>query len=361
MPGRIDTKAGTASSAEQETQTTSNSHFDPLFVEAGRDAVLRVRSRDAARAYQHGGERTKVRGWYCCHFLRDAAVGGRYSAGVKVVRTAKEMQAASAEAKRSSRRVALVPTMGALHEGHIALIRKAREQDAVVAVSIYVNPMQFGPDEDFKHYPRNLDGDCRICELEKVDLAFAPSDDEMYPGGNSTTWIDETKLTRRFEGEKRPGHFCGVCTIVAKLFNIIQPDIAVFGQKDYQQWKVIERMVRDLRYPVEIVSVPTVRESDGLAASSRNQYLSAAERPQATVLWKALGVARDLFNGGEHNPHRLEAAMMRTVTLAPAARLDYAAIADAETLEPVHEARPGDVALIAAVIGKTRLIDNAIL
>jgi pantoate--beta-alanine ligase len=296
-----------------------------------------------------------------CHFLRDAAVAGRYAGDVKVVRTAQEMQAASVEAKRSDRRITLVPTMGALHEGHIALIRKAREQNALVAVSIYVNPMQFGPGEDFKHYPRDLDGDCRVCERENVDLAFAPSDDEMYPGGNSTTWIDETKLTRRFEGEKRPGHFCGVCTVVGKLFNIIQPDIAVFGQKDYQQWKVIERMVRDLRYPVEIVSVPTVRESDGLAASSRNQYLTPAERPQATVLWKALGVARDLFVAGENNPHRLEAAMMRTVSLAPAARLEYAAIADAETLEPVHEAHHGNVMLVAAYVGKTRLIDNAIL
>jgi len=280
---------------------------------------------------------------------------------VKVIRAAKEMQAASTEAKRSGRRMALVPTMGALHEGHLALVRAAREQDALVAVSIYVNPTQFGPDEDFKHYPRDLEADCRICERENVNVVFAPSDEEMYPGGSVTTWIEETKLAKRFEGEKRPGHFCGVCTIVAKLFNVVQPDIATFGKKDYQQLKIVERMVRDLRYPVEIVSVPTVREPDGLAASSRNQYLTSADRAQATVLWKSLGVVRDLFNHGEHSPHRLEAAVTRTISLAPVARLDYAAVADAETLEPVHEAKHGDVVLVAAYVGKTRLIDNVIL
>ncbi|HUI05810.1 MAG TPA: pantoate--beta-alanine ligase [Verrucomicrobiae bacterium] len=280
---------------------------------------------------------------------------------MKVIRAAKEMQAASTEAKRSGRRMALVPTMGALHEGHLALVRAAREQDALVAVSIYVNPTQFGPDEDFKHYPRDLEADCRICERENVNVVFAPSDEEMYPGGSVTTWIEETKLAKRFEGEKRPGHFCGVCTIVAKLFNVVQPDIATFGKKDYQQLKIVERMVRDLRYPVEIVSVPTVREPDGLAASSRNQYLTSADRAQATVLWKSLGVVRDLFNHGEHSPHRLEAAVTRTISLAPVARLDYAAVADAETLEPVHEAKHGDVVLVAAYVGKTRLIDNVIL
>ena len=280
---------------------------------------------------------------------------------MKVIRAVKEMQAASAEVKQSGRRVALVPTMGALHEGHAALMRKAVEQGAIVVVSIYVNPTQFGPDDDLKHYPRDFDVDCRVCEREKVDIVFAPSDEEMYPGGDMTAWIEETKLTKRFEGEKRPGHFCGVCTVVAKLFNIVQPDIAIFGKKDYQQLKVVQRMVRDLCYPIEIVPVPTVREPDGLAASSRNQHLTSAERAQATVLWKALSVARDMFNGGEHSVHRLEAAILRTVSLAPVARLDYAAIADAETLEPVHEAKHGDVVLVAAHMGKTRLIDNVIL
>ena len=280
---------------------------------------------------------------------------------MKVVRTGKEMHAASVEVKRSGRSVALVPTMGALHEGHAALIRKARDQDASVVVSIYVNPTQFGPHDDFKKYPRDLEADCRVCEREKVDTVFAPPDDEMYPDGALTAWVQETKLESRYEGERRPGHFRGVCTIVAKLFNIVQPDLAVFGKKDYQQLKIVERMAHDLCYPIEIVSIPTVREPDGLALSSRNQYLTATERAQATVLWKALNVARDLFNGGERSPHRLEAVIQRTVSLAPTARLDYAAIADAETLEPVHEVHPGNVALLAAYVGSTRLIDNAIL
>jgi pantoate--beta-alanine ligase len=163
------------------------------------------------------------------------------------------------------------------------------------------------------------------------------------------------------EGERRPGHFRGVCTVVAKLFHIVQPDIALFGQKDYQQLKVVQRMVRDLRFPIEIVPVPTVREADGLALSSRNQRLSTAERAEATVLWKALGIAHDLFNGGERNVHRLETAMSRAVELAPSARLDYAQIVDAESLEPVNDVQRGNIALIAAHVGKVRLIDNLIL
>ena len=284
---------------------------------------------------------------------------------MKLIRSVKEMQGASATAKRGGRRIALVPTMGALHDGHVALMRKAREQGAAVAVSIYVNPTQFGPHEDFKQYPRDLDADCTVCVRESVDVVFAPYDAEMYEGGahshQASTWVEETALAKRLEGERRPGHFRGVCTVVAKLFNAAQPDVAVFGQKDYQQLKIVQRMVRDLCYPIEIVSVPTVREPDGLALSSRNQYLSAEERAQATVLWKALNIAADLFNEGEHNAHRLEAATVRAVQLAPAARLDYAEIADAETLEPVHEAQRGNIALLAVHIGKTRLIDNLVL
>jgi pantoate--beta-alanine ligase len=285
---------------------------------------------------------------------------------MNIIRTGKEMQAASAALKRSGRRVALVPTMGALHEGHAALMRRAREEDAAVIVSIYVNPTQFGPQEDFKQYPRDLEADEQLCSREKVDLIFAPSDDEMYPGGAGSahaaaTWVEETTLSRRFEGERRPGHFRGVCTVVAKLFHIVQPDLAVFGQKDYQQLKVVQRMVRDLCFPIEIVSAPTVREPDGLASSSRNVRLSTAERAQAAVLSKALRVAQDLFMEGEQSAHRLESAMQRTVSLAPAARLDYAQIVDGETLEPVAKVQHENVALIAAHVGKVRLIDNAIL
>jgi pantoate--beta-alanine ligase len=277
-----------------------------------------------------------------------------------LIRTVAEMQQATAAVKRSGRRVALVPTMGALHEGHAALIRKARERGAAVVVSIYVNPTQFGPTEDFKNYPRDLDKDCELCVRETVDAVFAPADADMY-AGEASTWVEETRLSHRLEGERRPHHFRGVCTVVAKLFNIVQPDAVVFGQKDYQQLKVVERLARDLSYPIEIVSAPTARAPDGLALSSRNQYLSAEERAQATVLSRALHVALDLFNEGERNAHRLETAMLRTVQFAPMARLDYAEIADAETLEPTTEVKRGNVALLAAYIGKTRLIDNLIL
>jgi pantoate--beta-alanine ligase len=301
--------------------------------------------------------------------------------GMRTIQGVKEMQEAVAAVKRTGRRLALVPTMGALHAGHEALIHKAREKGAAVIVSIYVNPTQFGESDDYKKYPRSLEADAAVCRRLEVDVVFAPSDEQMYPGGlpwrgtggsawdssqassdhRSSTWVEEAALARSLEGVKRPGHFRGVCTVVAKLFNIAQPDAAVFGQKDYQQLKVVERMTRDLCYPIEIVAVPTVREPDGLAMSSRNQLLSAEERAQATVLHKGLKFAQDLFNSGERNAHRLEAGIMRAVELAPAARLDYAEIADAATLEPAFEAKRGDVALVAAYVGKTRLIDSLLL
>jgi pantoate--beta-alanine ligase len=282
---------------------------------------------------------------------------------MNIIHTVREMTAASAALKREGGAVALVPTMGALHEGHATLMRRARESGASVVASIYVNPTQFGPNEDFQKYPRTLEADCALCEQAGVSAVFAPADAEMYPDGPSSvsTWVEELQVAKRLEGERRPGHFRGVCTVVAKLFNVVQPDAAFFGQKDYQQLKVIERMVRDLRYPIQIVPVPTVRESDGLAMSSRNRHLSAAERSQATVLWKALKAVCDLLAGGEHDPHRLQAAMTRIIALAPSSRLDYAEIADGQTLEPVREVRSGHVALIAARIGTTRLIDNVIL
>jgi pantoate--beta-alanine ligase len=290
---------------------------------------------------------------------------------VEIIRTIKEMNATVTAMKQSGRPLAFVPTMGALHEGHAALMRQARESDATVVVSIYVNPTQFGPKEDFKKYPRPLEADCRICEHESAAVVFAPTDNEMYPGGQPrlrgrgqsavSTWVEELQVAKRLEGERRPGHFRGVCTVVAKLFNIVQPGRAYFGQKDYQQLKVIQRMVRDLCYPIEIVPVPTVREADGLAMSSRNRYLSESERAQATVLWKALNTGRELFANGEHNTKRLQTAMAKVVATAPAARLDYAEVTHPETLEPRLEVNRGDVALIAAFVGKTRLIDNLVL
>jgi pantoate--beta-alanine ligase len=284
---------------------------------------------------------------------------------MKLIRSVQEMQEGATAVKQAGRRIALVPTMGALHEGHIALIRRARERNAAVVISIYVNPTQFGPTEDCKQYPRDLDGDVALCTRESVDVVFAPSDAEMYThsaaGEPASTWVDETHVGQRLEGDRRPDHFRGVCTVVAKLFNIVRPDVAVFGEKDFQQLKVVERMTRDLCYPIEIVPVPTVRDPDGLALSSRNRFLSGEERAQATVLWKALTAAQDLFNEGERNAHRLETAMMRTIQFAPAARVDYAEIADAATLHPVHKIKRGDVALLAVHIGKTRLIDSLIL
>jgi pantoate--beta-alanine ligase len=280
---------------------------------------------------------------------------------LKLIRSVKEMQEAAATAKRAGRRIALVPTMGALHEGHVALMRRARGTGAAVAVSIYVNPTQFGPSEDFKKYPRTLEADLDICRQESVDFVFAPDDVEMYPGGDSSTWVTETALSRRLEGERRPDFFRGVCTVVSKLFNIVQPAFAVFGEKDFQQLRVVQRMVRDLRYPIEILSVPTVREADGLAFSSRNRCLTAEERAQATVLNKALNIARDLSNDGERKAQQLRGAMSRVIQLAPAARVDYTEVVDAETFQPVTVAQRGNVALVAAFIGRTRLIDNLIL
>ena len=277
---------------------------------------------------------------------------------MKIIRSLTEMQRAAAAIKRTGCRLALVPTMGALHAGHAALIRRASADGAAVVVSIYVNPTQFGPHEDFGRYPRDLDHDAALCEGESVDLIFAPRDDEMYPVPAATTWVDELALTKRFEGERRPGHFRGVCTVVAKLFNIVQPDVAAFGQKDFQQLAVITRLVRDLCYPIEIIPVPTVRESDGLALSSRNRYLTPAERVQATSLWKALSTAKDLFASGERQATALQAALVRTLQLAPSVRVDYAEIVAAETLEPVTEVQPGAVALIAASLGQTHLLDN---
>jgi pantoate--beta-alanine ligase len=278
---------------------------------------------------------------------------------VELIRTMREMTAAAT----ALRPVALVPTMGALHEGHATLMRRARESGRAVVASIYVNPTQFGPKEDFTKYPRTLEADCALCEEAGVSVVFAPADMEMYPDGPSapSTWVDELQVARRLEGERRPGHFRGVCTVVAKLFNIVRPDAAFFGQKDYQQLKVIERMVRDLRYPIEIVPVPTVREADGLAMSSRNRYLAPADRARAIVLSHALEAACKLFRQGQTDPIQLEAEMKKLIATIPEARLDYAEVVDGQTLERIPIACLGDVALIAAYLGTTRLIDNHVL
>ena len=253
--------------------------------------------------------------------------------------------------------VGFVPTMGFLHEGHLALVKRAKAENSAVIVSIYVNPAQFGPREDFGAYPRDLDRDLELLRKEGTDIVFVPSDDEMYPHEFSS-WVDVEKVAERLEGASRPGHFRGVATIVAKLFNIVQPTRAYFGQKDAQQVVVIKRMVADLSMNLEVVIVPTVRENDGLAMSSRNVYLSPRERQAATILFKALTLARQLRKGGEKDAEKIRGQMTGLIGREPLAQIDYVSIADAETLEELGLIDRPAVASLAVRIGKTRLIDN---
>jgi pantoate--beta-alanine ligase len=250
--------------------------------------------------------------------------------------------------------------MGALHRGHGELIRIAREgagENGEVAVSIFVNPMQFAPGGDYEKYPRPETADDEFCREAGVDIVFRPAVAEMYPADFSVS-IAENSLSNTLEGKSRPGHFRGVCTVVAKLFHLLCPDAAVFGEKDFQQLAIIRRMVRDLNFPVEIIGVPTVREADGLACSSRNQYLKPIERQEAPVLQRALQEARRLFGQGERSPHTILDAARAVIATAPLARVDYLEIVNAETLQPVIEAAPDSVMVVAAFFGQTRLIDN---
>jgi len=247
--------------------------------------------------------------------------------------------------------------MGYLHQGHLALVKQARQENAAVVASIYVNPTQFGPKEDFAAYPRDLDRDLKLLQGEGTDIVFVPSDDEMYPARFST-WVDVEKVTERLEGASRPGHFRGVATVVAKLFNIVEPTRAYFGQKDAQQVVVIKRMVADLNINVEVVVVPTVRESDGLAMSSRNVYLNPKERKAATVLFKALTLAQQLRQAGERDADKIRQRMTSLIEKVPLAQIDYVSIADVETLEELRWIDRPAVASLAVRIGKTRLIDN---
>jgi pantoate--beta-alanine ligase len=253
--------------------------------------------------------------------------------------------------------VGFVPTMGYLHEGHLALVRQARTENSNVIVSIYVNPTQFGPREDFGAYPRELNRDLELLREEGVDIVFVPSDDEMYPPEFSS-WVDVEKVTERLEGASRPGHFRGVATVVAKLFSIVQPSRAYFGQKDAQQVVVIKRMVADLNMGIEVVVVTTVRESDGLAMSSRNIYLSPGERQAATILFRALTLARQLKLDGEKDAGKIRRQMTSLIQKEPLAQIDYVSIADAETLEELNLIDRPALASLAVKTGKTRLIDN---
>jgi len=257
-------------------------------------------------------------------------------------------------------RLGLVPTMGALHEGHLSLIRAAKAKSDVVAASIFVNPTQFGPNEDFTRYPRDLERDLALLERDGVDLVFVPSVEEMYPQ-QSVTWVAVEGLSDRLCGKSRPGHFRGVATVVAKLFNIVEPDLAFFGQKDAAQLAVIRRMVRDLNMPVQIEVCPIVREPDGLAMSSRNAYLSPEQRQDALVLFRSLLRVRELFADGERNPAILIKAAKNVLSGSSAVRLDYFEIVDPDELTPLALINQPALVAVAAFVGNTRLIDNIVL
>jgi len=282
------------------------------------------------------------------------------TAALTILHTIAEMRAACAEARRGGKRLGFVPTMGALHEGHLSLVRAARAQCDAVAVSIFVNPTQFGPNEDFSKYPRSFERDRELLEAEGVDSLFAPSVEEMYPKG-AVTFVTVEGLSGKLCGRSRPGHFRGVTTVVAKLFNIVQPDLAFFGQKDAAQVVIVKKMVRDLDLPVEIVVCPIVREADGLALSSRNAYLDAEQRRSATVLCRALRQVEELAGKGERRSAALIEAAQRVFREEPSVRVDYVEIVDNESLDPVEDVSRGALVAVAAFVGATRLIDNIVL
>jgi len=276
---------------------------------------------------------------------------------VKTLVTAAETQLAAVGLRGSGKRVGFVPTMGALHEGHLSLVRRAKQESDATIVSIFVNPAQFGPNEDYLKYPRDLRRDTELLAREGVDLLFAPSVEEMYANGFQT-YATVEGAAEPLEGQFRPGHFRGVATVVLKLFNIVQPHVAYFGQKDAQQCAVVRRMVRDLNLSLEIVVCPIVREPDGLALSSRNTYLKPDERKAALALYRSLCRARELIEGGEHGADELTRQMRALIEAAPGSRIDYVAVADADTFEPRASLSGRTVLALAVWIGSTRLIDN---
>ena len=279
---------------------------------------------------------------------------------MQIVETIAEVRRAVGKAKAEVKKVGLAPTMGAFHAGHIELMRTARRECGFVIVSVFVNPAQFAPSDDFGRYPRDLEADAEIAKTESVDLIFAPSATEIYPEGFDT-YVEVGKLGRILEGASRPGHFRGVATVVAKLFGIVSPDTAYFGMKDYQQLRVIQKMVSDLDFAVEIVPCPTVREPDGLAMSSRNAYLSKDERAAAVVLYRALEFAEERARAGERNAEALRSEAQRLIESDPLACVDYVAVVDPETLEPVERVGESVVIALAVRIGDTRLIDNTLI
>ena len=279
---------------------------------------------------------------------------------MKIWNSIEDMRAACREVRRSGRRLGFVPTMGALHQGHLSLVRAAKDNCDVVAVSIFVNPTQFGATEDLGKYPRMFDRDRELLENEGVELLFTPSVEEMYPAG-AVTWVTVEGLSDKLDGRSRPGHFRGVTTVVAKLFHIVEPDVAFFGQKDAAQVTIVRRMVRDMNSPVEIVACPIVRERDGLAMSSRNAYLDVQQRERALVLYRSLTRVRKLWEGGESNAEKLMAAGRQVVAGEESVRLDYFEIVDPESLDSVERVKSGTLVAVAAFVGTTRLIDNILL
>lgn len=282
-----------------------------------------------------------------------------HSTNMRTVTTIKEMQALSDE-MRKDKRIGFVPTMGYLHEGHLALVRKARELGDIVVASIFINPTQFGPKEDLAKYPRDFDRDASLLEQEKTDIIFYPDSKEMYPKGYST-YVQVRDLQNFLCGKSRVGHFVGVATVVTKLFNIVRPHFAVFGQKDYQQLKIIERMVQDLNMDLEIIGYPTIRENDGLAMSSRNTYLSPEERSRALLIPTSLTEAERLFRNGTRDASLLKREVERILKSKEGVDIEYVSITDPETLEDVEQIKDKALVAIACHVGKTRLIDNTVL
>jgi pantoate--beta-alanine ligase len=281
------------------------------------------------------------------------------ASNVRTIETIQKMTSASAKARKEGERIAFVPTMGALHEGHLTLVDEAKRKGDIVVMSIFVNSLQFGPGEDFQRYPRTLEDDVRLAKGRGVDIVFAPSSEEMY-GATPIVTINPGSLAKEWEGSARPNHFQGVLTVVAKLFHVVQPAVAVFGQKDLQQAVIVRAMVKDLNFPVEIVLCPIVREPDGLAMSSRNRLLAPKEREVALMLSKALSALRDAFTKGERRASALEAIGWRMLERVPGLTPRYLAVVNPSTFQRVNLVSPGDAAIGAIRVGETRLIDNII-
>ena len=279
---------------------------------------------------------------------------------MKVARTIKSVRSSVADARSRGKKIGLVPTMGAFHIGHISLIEAAVKKCDFVVVSIFVNPAQFGPGEDFEKYPRTFDADLEICRNAGVDLVFAPTTEQMYPEEN-LTWVNVEKLTEPLCGQFRTGHFRGVATVCAKLFNIVTPDIAFFGRKDAQQAIVIKRMVADLNMPLKIVVCPTVRQPDGLAVSSRNQYLTEQQKKDATYVYKSLQKCQEMIDAGITDPRKIITRMRKILSQAPSIKIEYISIVDAETLQTIDHITGKVLAAVAVGIGPARLIDNILL